>query len=142
MLTYWWRNQVVDFAIAKMWEKHLGLHLYLRFHTGTVFSFCLCKSSTWFLLSRTSTPNEAFQTINELKRLMRYPRVCSIAWVAWYLGYEGGWVVWVRGLCGSKFYVGCVGYVGQNVFYAGQHFTWVIIFLRGSLRGSQFFAWV
>ena len=34
----------------------------------------------------------------------------------------------VRGLCNSKCYVGCVGYVGQNNFYVGQHFTWVIIF--------------
>ena len=31
----------------------------------------------------------------------------------------GVWVAWVRG---------CMGYVGQNIFYVGQHFTWVIIF--------------
>ena len=35
---------------------------------------------------------------------------------------------WVGGLHGPNFYVGCVGYVGQNIFYVGQHFTWVIIF--------------
>ena len=64
---------------------------------------------------------------------------------------------WVRGLRGSDFYVGCVGYVGQNNFYVGQHIMWVINctwvawikylcvgqnFLCGSifLRGSTFFA--
>ena len=57
----------------------------------------------------------------------------------------------MRGLRGSNFYVLCVGYVGQNVFYVGQHVTWAIILrgLRGSniflcgsifLRGSTFFA--
>ena len=35
---------------------------------------------------------------------------------------------WVGGLHGRNFYLGCVGYVGQNIFYVGQHFTWVIIF--------------
>ena len=40
---------------------------------------------------------------------------------------------WECGLRGSNFYVGCVGYVGQNVFYVGQHFTWVIIFTRVAL---------
>ena len=30
-----------------MWEK--DLHLYLKLHSETVFSFCLCKSTTWFL---------------------------------------------------------------------------------------------
>ena len=34
-------------------------------------------------------------------------------------------VTWVRGLRGSIFYVGCVGYVGQDIFYVGQYFTWV-----------------
>ena len=42
-----------SFAIETMREKHLkkneslrkDLHLYLRCHSGTVFSFCLCKSS-------------------------------------------------------------------------------------------------
>ena len=47
------------------------------------------------------------------------------------MGYVGVWVAGVRG---------CLGYVGQNIFYVGQHFTWVII-LRG-LRGSIFFTWV
>ena len=36
--------------------------------------------------------------------------------------------LWVRGLGGSNFYVGCVGYMGQNTFYVGHHFKWVIIF--------------
>ena len=63
------------------------------------------------------------------------------------------WVTWVRGLRGSKFYMGCVGYVGQSIFYVGCvgeiyfcvgqiFFPWVQSFLRESLRGSQFFAWV
>ena len=29
---------------------------------------------------------------------------------------------WVRGLRGSIFYVGCVGYVGQDIFYMGHNF--------------------
>ena len=36
---------------------------------------------------------------------------------------------WVRGLSESNFNVGCMGYVGGNIFYMGQHFTWVIIFI-------------
>ena len=67
-------------------------------------------------------------------------------------------VTWVRGLPGSIFYVGCVGYVGPDIFYVGQNFRWAIIFtwfpwvkyifawvrnfLRKSLRGSEIFAWV
>ena len=43
----------------------------------------------------------------------------------------------LHGLHGSNFYV---GYVGQNIFYVGQHFMRVI-FLCG-LRGSKFFVWV
>ena len=34
----------------------------------------------------------------------------------------------VCGLNESNFYVGCVGYVGQNIFFMGQHFMWAIIF--------------
>ena len=41
------------FAIVKKWRrktfKEKYLHLYLKFDSGTVFSFCLCKSSKWFL---------------------------------------------------------------------------------------------
>ena len=47
---------------------------------------------------------------------------------------------WVRGLRGSNFYVGCVGYVGQNIFYVSQGVTRVII-LRG-LRGSSIYFFV
>ena len=32
------------------------------------------------------------------------------------VGYVGAWIAWARGLSGSIFYVGCVGYVGQNIF--------------------------
>ena len=59
---------------------------------------------------------------------------------------------WVSGLRGSNFCVGCVGYVGQNIFYMGLNFyvgcvgqtffMWVQIFLHESFRGSKFFAWV
>ena len=28
----------------------------------------------------------------------------------------------MRGLSGSNFYVGCVSYVGQNIFYVGHNF--------------------
>ena len=57
----------------------------------------------------------------------------------------------VRGLRGSNFYVGCVGYVGQNIFlhvlafYVGNNFYVGCVgqnFLLGSLRGSKVFAWV
>ena len=69
----------------------------------------------------------------------------------------GTWVTWVRGLCGSNFYVGYMSYVGQNIFYVGQHFTWVIIFMwvawvkyfcvglcmgQNFLRESKIFVWV
>ena len=29
---------------------------------------------------------------------------------------------WLRGLRGSNYYVGCAGYVGQNIFYVGHNF--------------------
>ena len=52
------------------------------------------------------------------------------------VGYVGVWVAWVRG---------CVGYVGQNIFYVGC----VGQFFLSGLRGSNFlflfyfiFAWV
>ena len=52
------------FAIAKMWEKHLrnkeilrkGPASLLRFYSGIVFSFCLCKPG--FFVSGTATSNE------------------------------------------------------------------------------------
>ena len=67
------------------------------------------------------------------------------------VGCVGAWVLRVRGLRGSNFYLGCVDYVGQNIFYMGQHFTWVIIFTWVAwvksycvgqifLRGSKFSA--
>ena len=44
------------FAIAKMWEiLRKGPASLLRFYSGTVFSFCLCKPG--FSVSGTSTPN-------------------------------------------------------------------------------------
>ena len=54
------------------------------------------------------------------------------------VGYVDAWVAWLRG---SNFYVGCVGYVGQNIFYVGQHFTWVIIFTWVAWV-KYIFAWV
>ena len=47
----------------------------------------------------------------------------------------------LRELRGSTFYVGCVGYMGQNSFYVGQHFTWVIIFTWVA-RVKYIFVWV
>ena len=48
--------------------------------------------------------------------------------------------------------MGCVGYVGQNIFYVGHNFCVVCVgqiyfcvdqnFLRGSLRGPKIYAWV
>ena len=61
---------------------------------------------------------------------------------------------WLGGLCGLNFYLGGVGYVGQNVFYVGQHFTWVTTFtwvawfqcvfawVKIFMRGSIFFTCV
>ena len=46
-------------------KKRTYLDLYLRFPSGTVFSFCLCKPG--FSENGTSTPNGLFQTNNELK---------------------------------------------------------------------------
>ena len=68
------------FVIAKMWEKHLkkkeilrkGSASLLKFHTGKVFSVCLCKPA--FSVSRISIPGGLFQTITELKRLMSYSK--------------------------------------------------------------------
>ena len=63
-------------------------------------------------------------------------------------GLRGNRVTWVRGS------VGCVGQIFTRVAWVTRvkrFFTWVIIFawvawvnmfLRGSLRGSKFFAWV
>ena len=50
----------------------MDLQLYLRFHSGIVFSFCLDKPG--FSVSGTSTPNGLIQKINELKRLMGYSK--------------------------------------------------------------------
>ena len=63
--------------------------------------------------------------------------VTSVTWVGVLLGSMGG-------LRGSDFYVGCVGYVRQNIFYVGHNFYVGCvgqIFLLG-LRGSKYFAWV
>ena len=77
----------------------------------------------------------------------------------------------MRRLCGPNFYVGCMGYVGQNMFYMGHNFyvrfmgqiyscvgqnscvgqfvfcgskSYRLNFLRGSkfLHGSTFWGWV
>ena len=65
------------------------------------------------------------------------------------VGYVG---VWVRGLHGSNYYVGWVGYMGQNIFYVRHNFYVGCVgqiyfcvgqnFLRGSLRGSKIYAWI
>ena len=47
------------------------------------------------------------------------------------VGYVGAWVC---GLCGSKFYVGCVGCVDQ-------HFAW-IAWVKYIFVWVNFFAWV
>ena len=52
------------------------------------------------------------------------------------MGYVGVWVAWVRG---------CVGYVGQNIFYVGQHFTWVAwvnIFYVGCVGQTFYFYFI
>ena len=58
------------------------------------------------------------------------------------------WVTWMRGL---RRCVGCVGqiftrelrvdYVGENILYVGQHFTWVINFTWVAWV-KYIFAWV
>ena len=44
----------------------------------------------------------------------------------------------MRGLSGSNFYVDCVSYVGQNIFYVGHNF-YVGCVGKTFLRGSVFF---
>ena len=39
---------------------------------------------------------------------------CLVTWVTWVRG--------LRGLRGSDFYLGCLGYVSQNIFYVGHNF--------------------
>ena len=39
-----------------------------------------------------------------------------VTWVTWVHGSVGAWV------SGSNFYVGCMGYIGQNMFYVGPNF--------------------
>ena len=56
-------------------------------------------------------------------------------------GLRGNVVTWVCGLRWSKFCVGYLGYVGLNIFYVGQHFTWVIIFMWVEWV-KYIFAWV
>ena len=51
-------------------------------------------------------------------------------------------VTWIRGLRVSNFYMGCVGYVGQNIFYVGQHFTWVAWVAWANYIFAWVFAWV
>ena len=38
------------------------------------------------------------------------------------VGCVVAWVTWVRGLRGSNFQMGWVGYAGQNIFYLGHNF--------------------
>ena len=35
----------------------------------------------------------------------------------------------------------CVGYVGQNIFYVGNSFMWIMIYMRAALV-KYIFAWV
>ena len=49
------------------------------------------------------------------------------------------WVTRVSGLRGPNFYVDCMSYVGQNFFYVGQYFMWVIIFTW--VGWVNFFTW-
>ena len=52
------------------------------------------------------------------------------------------WVTWMRGLRGSNFYVCCVGYVGQIIFYVGHDFSMCcvgkIYFCVGLCVGPKF----
>ena len=47
------------------------------------------------------------------------------------------WVTWVRGLRGSSFHVGCVGYEGENIFCVDHNFC-VVCLGQKFLRGSKF----
>ena len=57
------------------------------------------------------------------------------------MGYVSWVGAWVRGLRGSNFYVGCVSYVGQNIFYVCHNF-YVGCVGKTFLRGSIFFKMV
>ena len=58
-----------------------------------------------------------------------------VTWVTWVHGSVGAWV------SGSNFYVGCMVYMGQNMFSVGQHVTWVLIF-KWVAWVTYIFAWV
>ena len=68
-----------------------------------------------------------------------------VTWVTRVRGLRGSVGLWVHGLRGSIFYVGCVDYVGQNTFYVGHNFylgcVGRIYFCVGQIffRGSNFF---
>ena len=44
------------------------------------------------------------------------------------VGYKGALFALVSGWVAWKDCMGCVAYVCKNIFYVGQHFTWVMIF--------------
>ena len=64
--------------------------------------------------------NSASQMIHLLWIKLGWKELAKSRGLRGNVGYLGPWV---RGLRGSKFYVGSVGYVRQNIFYVGQHFT-------------------
>ena len=75
-----------------MGEKHLkkkeilrsGPASLLKFHFGTVFSFCLCKSTTWFLRKRNIDSKWVIPngTIIELKKINELLQAAPLT-VAW-----------------------------------------------------------
>ena len=58
------------------------------------------------------------------------------------MGCAVTWVTWVRELRGSNFNLGCVGFLGQNIFYVGHNFYVVCVVQMYFCVGQNFFAWV
>ena len=64
--------------------------------------------------------------------------VTFATWIGGLRGYVSRWIAWV---CGSNFYIGCLGYVDQNIFYVGHSF-YVDCVGQIFFACVNFFAWV
>ena len=92
-------------------------------------------------ISKKAFSTEHLQTkIADTNRKSLLNRVgCVVTWVTWVSGLWGSvgtWVAWV------KIYVGCVSYVGQNIFYVGHNFYVGCVGQIYFCVGPEFFAWV
>ena len=61
------------------------MHLWLKSRSGTVLSFCLCKSTTWFLRKRKIDSKWVIPNNNGSKRLVSYSK--RLHWQSWSFCY-------------------------------------------------------